>query len=54
MVYLSDKSVVDASKYPLAHRWDTLVRKHYEKYQDLIDAHTYQMQRLQRYFLVYR
>ena len=48
MVHLSETSKVNTHTQPFAYQWDTLVRKHYNKYQDLIDAHTYQLQRTQR------
>jgi len=48
MVHLSETSKVNTHTQPFAYQWDSLVRKHYNKYQDLIDAHTYQLQRTQR------
>lgn len=48
MVHLSETSKVNTHTQPFAYQWDTLVRKHYNKYQSLIDAHTYQLQRTQR------
>ncbi len=52
MVNLLSGSGVDQSKYPHSYRWDSSVRQHYEKYQRLIDAHTYRLQRIQRGILV--
>jgi hypothetical protein len=33
MVNLSETSNIDSHKQPLAHQWDSLVRKHFNKYQ---------------------
>lgn len=52
MVNLLSGSAVDATKFPNCHRWDTLVRQHFRRYQDLIDSLTYSIQRTQRGFLV--
>ncbi len=52
MVHLSETSKVNGQKQPMAHQWDTLVRKHYNKYQHLIDGQTYQLQRTQRLLFV--
>lgn len=52
MVHLSETSKVNAHTQPLAYQWETLVRKHFNKYQDLIDAQTYQLQRTQRLLFV--
>lgn len=52
MVHLQTASAVDSLKYPNAFRWDNLVRKHFSTYQELIDAQTYRLQRIQRSFLV--
>lgn len=52
MVHLSETSKVNAHNQPLAYQWDTLVRKHFNKYQQLIDAQTYQLQRTQRLLFV--
>lgn len=52
MVFLISQSNINQSQYPLAFEWDSLVRKHYNQYQKLIDAQTYQIQRLQRYLFV--
>lgn len=48
MVHLSETSKLNGQKQPFAYQWDTLVRKHFNKYQSLIDAQTYQLQRTQR------
>jgi hypothetical protein len=48
MVHLSETSKVNHHTQPFAYQWDTLVRKNFNKYQDLIDAQTYQLQRTQR------
>ena len=53
MVYLVEKSNINQQIYPLCFEWDSLVRKHYNKYQQLIDAQTYQIQRIKRYLLVF-
>lgn len=52
MVNLLIGSGVDQSRFPNIYHWDTVVRKHFEKYQRLIDAHTYRLQRTQRGLLV--
>ena len=52
MVHLLAGSGIQEARYPLTHKWDTLVRKHFEKYQELIDANTYRLQRIQRGYLV--
>jgi hypothetical protein len=52
MVHLSEVSKINSQKQPFAHQWDTLVRKHFNKYQHLIDAQTYQLQRTQRLYFV--
>lgn len=52
MVNLLLGSGVDQARFPNIHHWDTVVRKHFEKYQRLIDAHTYRLQRIQRGLLV--
>lgn len=52
MVNLLPESNVDRNQYPNTHRWDQLVRKHHRDYQELIDAQTYRLQRIQRGFLV--
>jgi len=48
MVHLDKSSAVDPKQYPHSYRWDTLVRKHFEEYQYLIDAQIYRLQRIQR------
>ena len=48
MVQLSETSKVNSQKQPFAYQWDSLVRKNFNKYQYLIDAQTYQLQRTQR------
>ena len=53
MVWLVGNSNIDPQLFPFTHEWDSLVRKHYNKYQQLIDAQTYQLQRVKRYLLVY-
>lgn len=52
MVYLVEQSNINQQLYPFSFEWDSLVRKHYNKYQQLIDAQTYQLQRIKRYFFV--
>lgn len=52
MVRLIDTSSLNADKFPLWSDWDNKVRKNYDMYQQLIDAKTYQLQRVQRYLLV--
>lgn len=52
MVRLIETSPVNAEKFPLWGDWDSKVRKNYDMYQKLIDAKTYQLQRIQRYLLV--
>jgi hypothetical protein len=52
MVHLSEKSKVSQHTQPFAYQWDSLVRKHFNKYQNLIDAETYQLQRTQRLLFV--
>ena len=52
MVNLLSGSAVDQNKYPHSYKWDTLVRKHHSAYQELIDAQTYRLQRIQRGILV--
>lgn len=52
MVHLSETSKVNIHTQPFAHQWDVLVRKHFNKYQDLIDAQSYQLQRTQRLHFV--
>lgn len=52
MVNLQLGSGVDQARFPNIYHWDTVVRKHFEKYQRLIDAHTYRLQRIQRGLLV--
>ena len=52
MVHLSETSKVNQHTQPIAYQWDTLVRKHFNKYQNLIDAETYQLQRTQRLLFV--
>ena len=52
MVRLIETSSVNAQKFPLWNDWDSKVRKNYDMYQKLIDAKTYQLQRVQRYLLV--
>lgn len=53
MVRLQDISTINAEKFPFLSDWDKKVRKNYELYQNLIDARTYQLQRVQRYILVH-
>ena len=53
MVNLLPESNIDRTQYPNIHRWDQAVRKHHHTYQELIDAQTYRIQRIQRGFLVY-
>ena len=52
MVILLPGSGIDHAAFPNIHRWDTLVRKHHDHYQHLIDAATYRLQRIQRGVLV--
>jgi hypothetical protein len=52
MVRLIDSSSISAEKYPTLSEWDSMVRKNYNLYQRLIDAKTYQLQRVQRYLFV--
>jgi len=52
MVHLLAGSAIDPAKYPFSYRWDTAVRKHFERYQQLIDAASYRLQRTQRGWLV--
>lgn len=52
MVNLLSGSEINPTKFPNAHRWDTLVRQHFHRYQELIDAQTYRLQRIQRGLLV--
>lgn len=52
MVNLQLGSGVDQARFPNIHHWDTAVRKHFDKYQRLIDAYTYRLQRIQRGLLV--
>lgn len=52
MVNLLPGSGIDHAAFPNIHKWDTVVRKHHEHYQELIDAATYRLQRIQRGFLV--
>jgi hypothetical protein len=49
MVNLLLGSGVDQSRFPNIHNWDAVVRKHFDKYQRLIDAHTYRLQRILPY-----
>lgn len=51
MVKLIETSSVSSTQ-PILHEWDSLVRKNYNMYQKLIEAKTYQLQRVQRYILV--
>lgn len=48
MVNLLTGSGIDSNKFPLSHEWDTSARKHWDKYQNAIDAITYRLQRIQR------
>lgn len=52
MVNLLAGSSVDKVKYPNLYKWDTSVRQYHDKYQYLIDAATYRLQRIQRGLLV--
>jgi hypothetical protein len=52
MVHLQAGSAVDQTRYPHSYRWDTAVRKHYDRYQELIDSAAYRLQRIQRGWLV--
>jgi hypothetical protein len=52
MVKLEEKSSVNQYEEPILYEWDSVVRKNYNFYQKLIDAKTYQLQRIQRYILV--
>ena len=52
MVNLLSGSGINQAKYPTSFDWDTLVRKHHHTYQELIDAQTYRLQRIQRGLLV--
>jgi hypothetical protein len=53
MVNLLEKSNVDPKTNPIAYQWDSLVRKNFSKYQNIIDAKTYQAQRTQRLLFVH-
>lgn len=52
MVKLIETSSISAEVSPILREWDELVRKNYNKYQKLIDARTFELQRIQRYILV--
>lgn len=52
MVKLIETSSLSAEVSPILREWDELVRKNFNKYQSLIDARTYELQRVQRYILV--
>jgi hypothetical protein len=54
MVKLEEQSSINQYESPVLYQWDTAVRKSYNMYQRLIDAKTYQLQRVQRYLLVHR
>lgn len=52
MVKLIETSSISAEVSPILREWDELVRKNFNKYQKLIDARTFELQRIQRYILV--
>lgn len=52
MVILLENSLVNAEQFPFLRDWDAKVRENYARYQRLIDAKTYQLQRVQRYLFV--
>lgn len=53
MVKLIETSSISAEVSPILREWDELVRKNFNKYQKLIDARTFELQRIQRYILVH-
>ena len=52
MVFLVESSAISQQQFPFIFEWDSFVRKHYNYYQKLINAQSYQLQRIQRYLFV--